>query len=81
MSALLSPTQGLLARRFGQVCAVSLAMLICSAFGLLMYVGVSDEPKWLWIVVIGSGSLALLSFLAWLLLSFTALLRGNPHPH
>lgn len=81
MSALLSPTQSPLARRFGQVCAVSLAMLICSAFGLLMYVGGADEPLWLWIVVISSGSLALVSFLAWLLLSFAALLRASPHPH
>lgn len=81
MSALLSPTQSPLARRFGQVSAVSLTMLICSAFGLLMYLGSSEEPLWLWIVVIGSGSLALVSFLGWLLLSFTALLRGNPHPH
>lgn len=63
-----SPT----ARRFSQVCIISLAALITSGTGLLAYLNHDPGPGWLRSVVLASAVMVAVSFSGWLLASLAA---------
>lgn len=77
MPALHRATESPAARRFGQVCIVSLAALISSGAGLLAYVHQDASPTWLKALVLVSAIVATLSLGGWLIASLTAYARGH----
>lgn len=80
MSARLHHRESPTARRFSQVCIVSLAALITSSIGLLAY-GVADPaPAWLGHLVTASSVMVGVSFLGWVVASLTQLLRDRVNP-
>lgn len=74
------PNHNLVARRFGQVCAVSLVTLLTSGLGLLMYLDGVRQPLWLRAIVVIAAATVVLTFLGWLIFSLASLWRGLPHP-
>lgn len=81
MAAMQSPTETPVARRFSQVCVVSLAALISSGTGLLAYVNQDAGPAWLKAIVLVSAVMVGLSFGGWLIASLAAYARSNMTPH
>ena len=65
------------ARRFSQVCIISLAALITSGTGLLAYVNDDPGPPWLRSIVLASAVMVGVSFAGWLITSVTAFARGQ----
>jgi hypothetical protein len=63
------------ARRFSQVCIVSLAALITSGTGLLAYINQDPGPAWLRATVIASAVMVGVSFCGWLISSLAAFAR------
>jgi hypothetical protein len=68
-----SPT----ARRFSQVCIISLAALITSGTGLLAYVHDDPGPPWLRSLVVASAVMVGVSFAGWLFSSLASFARGQ----
>lgn len=63
------------ARRFSQVCVISLATLITSGTGLLAYLNQDPGPGWLRSVVLASAVMVAVSFAGWLISSIAATAR------
>lgn len=63
------------ARRFSQVCIVSLAALITSGTGLLAYINQDPGPTWLRATVVVSAVMVGISFCGWLVASLAAFAR------
>ena len=63
------------ARRFSQVCVISLAALITSGTGLLAYVHSDPGPAWLRSMVLASAVMVGISFGGWLVTSLAAFAR------
>lgn len=63
------------ARRFSQVCVISLAALITSGTGLLAYVDDDPGPPWLRSIVLVSAAMVAVSFGGWLVASLAAFAR------
>lgn len=81
MAALQSATENPTARRFSQVCVVSLAALISSGTGLLAYIHQESGPAWLKALVLVSAAMVTLSFGGWLIASLAAYARGHLTSH
>jgi hypothetical protein len=75
MPAHLQRLENTAARRFSQVCIVSLAALITSGTGLLAYVNQDPGPTWLRATVIVSATMVGVSFCGWLIASIAAFAR------
>ena len=73
MSATLPRYESPVARRFSQVCVISLAALITSGTGLLAYLGDDPGPGWLRSVVLASATMVAVSFAGWLFASVASL--------
>lgn len=80
MPATLHRTESPAARRFSQVCVISLAALISSGTGLLAYVNNDPGPGWLRSVVLASAVMVAVSFTGWLLASIAAMARDPSGP-
>jgi hypothetical protein len=65
------------ARRFSQVCIVSLAALITSGTGLLAYLNQDPGPAWLRATVLASAVMVGVSFCGWLIASIAAFARDQ----
>lgn len=65
------------ARRFSQVCIISLAALITSGLGMLAYLHDAPCPPWLKSIVLASAIMVGVSFAGWLIASLAALARGQ----
>mgnify|MGYP001615664144 CR=1 FL=1 len=81
MTAMQRATENPTARRFSQVCVVSLAALISSGTGLLAYLHQDSGPVWLKALVLLSAVMVALSFCGWLIASLTAYARGHLTSH
>lgn len=77
MAAIVRPHETPMARRFSQVCVVSLAALISSGTGLLAYVNQDAGPAWLKATVLASAVMVGVSFAGWLITSLAAFARGQ----
>ena len=75
MPAHLQRLENTAARRFSQVCIVSLAALITSGTGLLAYINQDPGPGWLRATVLASAVMVGVSFCGWLVASLTAFAR------
>ena len=75
MPAHLQRHENAAARRFSQVCIVSLAALITSGTGLLAYLNQDPGPAWLRAIVITSAVMVGVSFCGWLVASLAAFAR------
>lgn len=75
MPAQLQRHENAAARRFSQVCIVSLAALITSGTGLLAYLNQDPGPAWLRATVIASAVMVAVSFCGWLVASVAAFAR------
>lgn len=65
-----------MARRFSQVCVISLAALLSSGTGLLAYLNDDPGPAWLRSVVLAAAVMVAVSFGGWLLASLGVLSRN-----
>ncbi|TDU25870.1 hypothetical protein DFR24_4315 [Panacagrimonas perspica] len=63
------------ARRFSQVCFISLAALLTSGAGLLAYLHSDPGPPWLRSMVLASAVMVAVSFTGWLIASIAAFAR------
>lgn len=81
MQSRLGKNQNTVARRFGQVCAVSFATLITSGLGLLMYLNGANQPAWLRAIVVIAAATVVLSFFGWLVFSLASRWRSVHHAH
>lgn len=77
MPATLRRTESPAARRFSQVCVISLATLISSGTGLLAYVNDDPGPGWLRSLVLASAVMVGVSFTGWLLASLATMARDQ----
>ncbi|MGQ0620422.1 MAG: hypothetical protein ACT4QA_10970 [Panacagrimonas sp.] len=73
--------QNAVARRFGQVCAVSFATFLTSGLGLLMYLDGVDQPAWLRAIVVMAAATVIFSFFGWLIFSLASRWRSLRHAH
>lgn len=69
------------ARRFSQVCIVSLAALITSGTGLLAYLNQDPGPAWLRATVLVSAVMVAVSFCGWLVASLSSFARDHMSSH
>lgn len=77
MPATLQRHESTAARRFSQVCVISLAALISSGTGLLAYLNDDPGPEWLRSVVLASAVMVGVSFAGWLISSVAAMARDQ----
>ena len=75
MPATFKRFENVAARRFSQVCVISLAALITSGTGLLAYVHDDPGPPWLRSMVLASAVMVGISFAGWLVTSLAAYAR------
>lgn len=80
MAATLQRHDSPAARRFSQVCIISLAALITSGTGLLAYLNEDPGPGWLRSVVLASAVMVGVSFAGWLFASVAAMSRDASGP-
>lgn len=77
MATMHRPFETPAARRFSQVCIISLAALISSGTGLLAYVNQDAGPGWLKTTVLASAVMVGVSFAGWLIASLAAFARAQ----
>jgi len=77
MTAKFQRFENAVARRFSQVCIVSLAALVTSGAGLLAYLHNDPGPPWLRSMVLASAVMVAVSFTGWLIASLAAFARNQ----
>lgn len=77
MTAKFQRFENTVARRFSQVCIISLAALITSGAGLLAYLNDAPGPPWLRSMVLASAIMVAVSFTGWLIASLAAFARDQ----
>ena len=77
MAAKFQRFENAMARRFSQVCIISLAALVTSGAGLLAYLHNEPGPPWLRSMVLASAIMVAVSFTGWLIASLAVFARDQ----